>query len=123
MGVTTGYGAADKPEDFLRSFEKFVKENVNKIAALQAVVQRPRELTRDDLKTLRMELGQQGLLREALRTAWKQAKNEDIAATIVGFVRQAALGDPLVPWADRVKMAMRAHLVARNLERAATQMA
>jgi type I restriction enzyme R subunit len=79
---------------------------VNKVAALQAVVQRPRELTRDALKTLRLDLGQQGFSEQALRTAWKQAKNQDIAATIVGFIRQAALGDPLLPWGDRVKMAI-----------------
>jgi type I restriction enzyme R subunit len=106
MGVTTGYGTTTRPEDFLSSFEKFVRDNVNKVAALQAVVQRPRDLTRDALKTLRMELGQQGFSEQALRTAWKQAKNQDIAATIVGFIRQAALGDPLLPWADRVRMAI-----------------
>jgi type I restriction enzyme, R subunit len=106
VGVTTGYGPTNRPEDFLSSFEKFIRENVNKVAALQAVVQRPRELTRDALKSLRMELGQKGFSEQALRTAWKQAKNQDIAATIVGFIRQAALGDPLLPWGDRVKMAI-----------------
>jgi type I restriction enzyme R subunit len=106
VGVTTGYGMTDRPEDFLSAFEKFIRDNVNKVAALQAVVQRPRELTRDALKTLRMELVQQGFSEQALRTAWKQAKNQDIAATIVGFIRQAALGDPLLPWADRVKMSI-----------------
>ncbi len=29
--------------------------------------------------------------------------NEDIAASIIGFIRQAALGDPLIPYADRVE--------------------
>jgi type I restriction enzyme R subunit len=106
LNVTTGYGTTTRPEDFLSSFEKFVRENVNKVAALQAVVQRPRDLTREALKTLRMELGQQGFSEQALRTAWKQAKNQDIAATIIGFIRQAALGDPLLPWADRVKTAI-----------------
>lgn len=79
---------------------------MNKVAALQAVVQRPRELTRADLKALRAEFDRQGFSEAALRHAWKQAKNEDIAATIVGFIRQAALGDALVPWPDRVKAAM-----------------
>ncbi|MGY4617256.1 type I restriction enzyme R subunit [Bradyrhizobium sp. USDA 4472] len=106
IGVTTGYGTTTKPEDYLSSFETFVRNNVNKVAALQAVVQRPRELTRDGLKAVRMELDRQGFSEQALRTAWKQAKNEDIAATIVGFIRQAALGDPLVPWAERVRAAM-----------------
>ncbi|CCE11419.1 endonuclease R [Bradyrhizobium sp. STM 3843] len=114
VAATTGYGPTTKPEDFLSSFEKFIRENVNKVAALQAVVQRPRELTRDALKTLRMELGQQGFSEQALRTAWKQAKNQDIAATIVGFVRQAALGDPLVPWADRVRAAVDRILAQRT---------
>lgn len=65
----------------------------HKLAALQAVVQRPRELTRADLKALRAELDRQGFSEAALRHAWRQAKNEDIAATIVGFIRQAAVGD------------------------------
>jgi len=63
-------------------------------------------LTRTDLKTLRAEFDRQGFSEAKLRHAWKQAKNEDIAASIVGFIRQAALGDPLVPWPDRVKAAM-----------------
>ena len=49
------------------------------------------------MKALRLELDQQGFSETTLRTAWKQAKNEDIAASIVGFIRQAALGDPLMP--------------------------
>ena len=106
ISVTAGYGATTKPEDFLTSFTQFIQSNVNKVAALQAVVQRPRELTRADLKALRVELDRQGFSEAALRYAWKQAKNEDIAASIVGFIRQAALGDPLLPWADRVQAAM-----------------
>jgi len=104
--VTTGYGATTKPEDFLSSFTQFVRDNVNKLAALQAVVQRPRELTRADLKALRMELDARGFSLANLSSAWRQARNEDIAATIVGFIRQAALGDPLVPWPDRVSAAI-----------------
>jgi type I restriction enzyme R subunit len=104
--VTTGYGATTQPDDFLSSFAQFVRDNVNKMAALQAVVQRPRELTRADLKGLKTELDRKGFSEAALRHAWKQSKNEDIAATIVGFIRQAALGDPLVPWPDRVKEAV-----------------
>jgi type I restriction enzyme R subunit len=40
--VTRGYGKADRPEDFLESFRKYVHDNVNTIAALKVVVQRPR---------------------------------------------------------------------------------
>jgi type I restriction enzyme R subunit len=59
-GVTRGYGAANRPEDFLDNFTSFVRNNVNKIAALAVVVQRPRELTRAQLRELRLELDRQG---------------------------------------------------------------
>jgi type I restriction enzyme R subunit len=39
--------------------------------------------------------------------------NEDIAASIIGFIRQAALGDALVPYGDRVDKAMKKILVSR----------
>jgi type I restriction enzyme R subunit len=106
VGVTRGYGEAAKPEDFLDSFQVYVRDNVNTIAALKVVVQRPRDLTRADLKELRMALDQKGYSEANLRRAWADAKNLDIAASIIGFVRQAALGDPLVPYADRVKSAI-----------------
>jgi type I restriction enzyme, R subunit len=106
IAVTRGYGAGQKPEDFLDSFSAFVKNNVNKIAALTIVVQRPRDLTRAALKELRLELDALGYSDTSLRRAWSDTKNEDIAASIIGFVRQAALGDVLTSFEVRVKSAM-----------------
>ena len=106
-GVSRGYGSASRPEDFLDNFTSFVRNNLNKIAALSVVVQRPRDLTRAQLRELRLELDRQGFTDSALRTAWQQAKNQDIAASIIGFIRQAAIGDPLEPFAERVDKAMR----------------
>lgn len=113
VAVTRGYGEADKPEDFLDSFSAFVRDNMNSIAALKLVVQRPRDLTRTDLKELRLALDLKGYSEANLRRAWADAKNEEIAASIIGFVRQAALGDPLVPYEDRVKTAMRKIMASR----------
>ncbi|MFG1317541.1 type I restriction-modification system endonuclease [Xanthobacter autotrophicus] len=113
VAVTRGYGAAEKPEDFLDSFSAFVRDNMNIIAALKLVVQRPRDLTRADLKELRLALDRKGYSEANLRRAWADAKNEEIAASIIGFVRQAAIGDPLVPYATRVKAAMRTILASR----------
>ncbi len=114
VAVTRGYGKdangndISRPEDFLDSFSAFVRDpaNMNLIAALNVVVQRPRDLTREDLKSLRLALDQRGFSEASLRRAWADAKNQDIAASIIGFVRQAALGDPLIPYADRVRGAM-----------------
>lgn len=112
-GVTRGYGDADKPEDFLDNFTTFVRSNLNKIAALTVVVQRPRDLTRQQLRELRLELDKQQFSEANLRQAWKQAKNEDIAASIIGFVRQAALKEPLMPYEQRVDRAIAAILKSR----------
>lgn len=114
VAVTRGYGDANKPEDFLDSFSAFIRDNVNTIAALKLVVQRPRDLTRADLKELRMALDRRGFSEANLRRAWADAKNEDIAASIIGFVRQAALGDALVPYEARVRDAMRSIMTSRQ---------
>ena len=39
--------------------------------------------------------------------AWREWKNEDIAADIISFVRRQALGDPLISHEDRIRQAMR----------------
>jgi type I restriction enzyme R subunit len=104
--VTRGYGSASKPEDFLDAFARFVRENVNRIAALTIVVQRPQELTREELRQLRLELDAAGFTDSKIKRAWADAKNEEIAASIIGYIRQAAIGDPLIPYADRVRAAV-----------------
>ena len=107
IGVTRGYGAGDKPEDFIDAFTEFVRENQNKIAVLNLVVTRPRDMTRDDLRQLKVALDSNQFTENALRTAYRDQTSEDIAASIVGFIRQAALGDPLIPFAERVDGAIR----------------
>lgn len=106
VGVSRGYGTASRPEDFLDGFTAFVRDNINTIAALKVVVQRPRDLTRADLVALRRAFDLKGYSEANLRTAWSQARNEEIAAPLIAYIRQAALGDPLVPYARRVQDAM-----------------
>jgi type I restriction enzyme R subunit len=113
VSVTRGYGKGQRPADFLDSFTAFIKDNVNKMAALTVVLQRPRDLTRAELKTLRLALDGQGFSEANLRRAWSEAKNEDIAASIIGFVRQAALGDALTPLDVRVHGAIQ-RILARQ---------
>jgi type I restriction enzyme R subunit len=127
---TRGYGTASKPEDYLEAFSKFLRDNVNKIPALAVVTQRPRDLTRAQLKELRLALDVAGYPEAFLRTAWREKTNADIAASIIGFIRQAALGDALVPYEERVDHAAKKLLASqpwttsqrRWLERIAKQM-
>lgn len=118
--VERGYGVSEsgqpygKPEDYLDSFKAFLQNNQNQIAALTVVVQRPRDLTRQQLKELRILLDNAGYSETALRSAWRDSTNEDIAASIIGFIRQAALGDALIPYNDRVDLALKKILASQN---------
>ncbi|HEY9872714.1 MAG TPA: type I restriction-modification enzyme R subunit C-terminal domain-containing protein [Candidatus Obscuribacterales bacterium] len=94
-------------------FSAFLRDNLNKIPALVVVTQRPRDLTRAQLKELRLLLDAAGFSETNLQVAWREMINEDIAASIIGFIRQAALGDALVPYGDRVDKAMNKILASR----------
>ncbi|MFD1708798.1 type I restriction-modification system endonuclease [Siminovitchia sediminis] len=105
--VTRGYGNAEKPEDYLQSFQQFIKENINLIPALKVVCTRPKDLTRSQLRELKITLDQKGFTEKGLQTAWRDATNEEIAADIIGFIRRQALGDPLIDHEERIKNAMK----------------
>jgi len=108
-----GYGDARKPEDYLSAFREFIILNMNRIPALAIVCQRPRELTRQALKELKLSLDQAGFTEKNLQVAWKDWKDEDIAADIISFIRRQALGDPLVSHEDRIRKAM-GHIYAMH---------
>lgn len=105
-GHSRGYGSAMKPEDYLEEFKQFIMNNMNKIAALSVVCQRPKELTRKELKNLKLELDRNNFTEKMLNTAWKQMTNEDITADIISFIRQQALGDALISHDVRIKQAV-----------------
>jgi type I restriction enzyme R subunit len=103
VSVEDDYGGRASPSDYIESFEVFVRANMNAAPALIAATQRPRELTRKELKNLAILLDENGFSEANLRQAYGRARNADIAAHIIGFVRQAAIGDPLVPYETRVE--------------------
>ena len=115
-GVQRGYsrdGKAERPEDYLQAFGEFVRNAGDQLPALLLVTTRPRELTRKDLRNLAMALDRAGFGETRLATAWREAKNEDIVAGIIGFIRQAALGERLIPYEQRVERALHKMLAAR----------
>lgn len=113
VSVTRGYGTSQKPQDFLDGFTTYIRTNINKITALTIVVQRPRELTRAELKELKLQLDALGYSEANLRRAWSDTKNEDITASIIAFIRQAAIGDALIPHETRVNAAIQ-RVLAKN---------
>ncbi|MDN4607353.1 type I restriction-modification system endonuclease [Sporosarcina highlanderae] len=105
--VIRGYGEGnEKPTDYLNGFVQYIRSNINVIPALQLVCTRPKDLTRKDLRELVTLLDTKGFKQSHLQSAWKQANNVDIAADIISFIRQAALGEALVDHETRVKQAM-----------------
>lgn len=103
---TQTYGVNEKPADYIDSFSAFIRNQLNQSAALSVVVNRPKDLTRKQLKELRLLLDQNGYSEANLRTAWRNQTNHEIAASILGYIRQAALGEALIPFDQRVQHAM-----------------
>ncbi len=103
---TQSYGEHKRPQDYLDSFNDFIKVQVNKSAALSAVVNRPRDLTREQLKEVKLLLDSAGFSEAKLQTAYRNQTNQDIAASIIGHIRRAALGEALIPFDQRVAQAM-----------------
>ena len=101
-----GYGEATRPEDYLKEFRNFIDNNINQIAALNIVATRPKELTRESLKELKLILDRNNFREEWLKTAWRDMTNEDIAADIISFIRQRSVGDALVSKDDRIHTAI-----------------
>jgi len=99
---TRGYGKVEKPEDYLVEFKNFIQNNLDKIAALNIVCTRPKELTREALKSLKLELDRNAFTEIQLNSAWKELKNEDITADIITFIRQQAIGSPLISHEERI---------------------
>lgn len=113
VSVEDDFGGKASPQDYIESFEAFVRGNMNAVPALIAATQRPRELTRKELKEIAILLDERGFSEASLRQAYGRARNADIAAHIIGFVRQAALGDPLVPYETRVGNGVAAMIASR----------
>ena len=107
IGVETLYGDYNQPDDFLDAFDRLVTDNINQLAALDAVVNRPRDLTRKGLVELQEWFDAKHFDESALQTAWKQKTNQDIAAKLVGHIRRASMRNPqLLPFDVRVDHAL-----------------
>lgn len=101
-----GYGKASRPEDYLDAFAAYIKNNMNEIAALNVVCTRPKDLTRDSLKSLRLTLDREGFTTQQLNTAVSQMTNEEMAADIITLIRRYAIGSSLISHEARIRKAV-----------------
>ena len=100
------FGEHQRPADYLDSFDTFIKTNLNKSVALTVIATKPKDLTRDELRKVKMLLDSEGYTEAKLQSAWRNNTNQDIAASIVGHIRRAAIGEPLISFEQRVNQAM-----------------
>ena len=118
LSHTRGYGKSSRPEDYLDAFAQYVQENRNQIAALNIVCTRPRELTRETLKGLRLALDREGFTVQQLNTAVSELTNEEITADIISLIRRYAIGSTLISHEARIRRAVdklkKAHKFSRQ---------
>ncbi len=105
LETTRGYGDTEKPQDYLDSFVAYVNENKDRIEAIRIACTRPSDMTRAQLRELKLELDKENFTESSLNEAASVVSNERIVADIIAFVRRAVLKTPLVNHDDRVKMA------------------
>jgi len=108
LGHHRGYGSSteQRPEDYLDAFSDYVRTNINEIAALKIICTRPRELTRESLKNLRLTLDREGFTTQQLNTALSQLTNEEMAADIISLIRRYAIGSTLISHEARIRRAV-----------------
>ena len=101
-----GYGNGSRPEDYLDAFAAYIKTNLNKIDALNIVCTRPKELTRESLKSLRLTLEREGFTTRQLNTAVSQMTSEEIVADMISLIRRYAIGSTLISHEARIRRAI-----------------
>lgn len=117
IGHTRGYGKSERPEDYLDAFSEYVKTHMNEIAALSIVCTRPKDLTRDALKVLRLTLDREGFTTQQLNTALSELTNEEIAADIISLIRRYAIGSALISHEARIRRAVEKLKKAHNFSK------
>jgi type I restriction enzyme R subunit len=96
-------GRALKPEDYLTAFERFVRENPDKIEAIQVLLERPAGWNTDALTELRQKLAArpERFTEGSLRRAYHHE-----LADIISIVKHAARGEELLAAQERVERAV-----------------
>lgn len=112
---TRGYGKADaRPEDYIDEFSHYVKTNLNEIAALKIICTRPKDLTREGLKSLVLTLDREGYTEQQLNTAISQLTNQEMAADIISLIRRYTIGSALISHEARIHRAVEKLRKAHN---------
>ncbi|GGS37099.1 type I restriction-modification system endonuclease [Deinococcus knuensis] len=114
MYVGQEFPGGRRAEDYLTAFESLVRGGSDTLPALSTVLTRPADLTRADLLSIRRQLDDQGFSEVNLQRAYASVRQVDAAASIIGFIRAAALNEAPTPFDARVDAALARVLGAGN---------
>ena len=94
------------PEDYLKEFERFLKENPEHIEALEILLKRPKDFDADQLKDLRIALATRpdSLVDKFSEKNLRRAYAKELA-DIISIIRHAVKGDELLTAEQRVNKA------------------
>lgn len=95
------------PQDYLKEFEKFVRENTEHIESLAILLNRPKDFDTRQLKALRAALSTNPdlLVDKFTEKNLRRAYNKELA-DIISIIRHAATGSELLTAEQRVNKAM-----------------
>lgn len=101
--VYRGYGEGEeRPEDYLESFTAWVRENRDKVEALNIICTRPQDLTMQELKSLRKQLSALHFTERQLSDAIAGGDGAAVTADIISLIRRATIGTPLKSHEERI---------------------
>lgn len=107
--------AHQQPQDYLEYFDNFVKTAVNNNAAIKAVVTRPSELTREQLRELENLLTSKGFTQSKLSQALSaNESNQTYASQIISQIRRATLGEEISSVEERFQRGLNKILQQRD---------
>lgn len=107
-------GEYQKPEDYLDSFARFVRENPEHIEAIKILLERPRDWKTEVLKELREKLAQNKFPEKELRKAHQLVYNKALA-DIISMVKHAAIEEePIYTAEQRVDRAIKGFMSGKT---------
>ncbi len=103
-----------KPEDYLKSFERFVRENTDKIAAFEILLNRPPEWSTGVLEELKEKLKRSSFRERDLQKAHGHVYQKPLA-DIISMIKHAAdFQVPILNAGERVNRAMASVTAGKN---------
>ena len=97
------YGKNEKPEDYLENFEKYIRENQDKIEALKLLKENPKLFKRKDLKELRYILDENGYKETELNSAYGKVENVNITADILSYIKKVLKGSTILDKEEKIQ--------------------